>query len=151
MDTNPNYYHTSKFNLYLAQSQVANSGLGVYTRDFIPANTLVDEYYGTETKFGGGSYVLHIKPGCNIDALGFPRCFMGMINDASYVPKKIIRKKKKKINKTPDANYDVNNNKLINNCEFMIDKENCKAYIHTICDLNSGTELFVSYGPDYWN
>jgi SET domain-containing protein len=76
---------------------------------------------------------------------------MGMINDASYIPRKIIRKKKKKIDITPDANYDVNNNKLINNCEFMIDIVNEKAYVHTICDIASGTELFISYGPDYWN
>jgi len=150
MDTKPNYYHTSRFNLYLEQSQLANSGLGVFTKEFIPANTLVDEYYGTETTFGGGSYVLQIKPGYNIDALGFPRCFMGMINDASFVPKKNIRKKKKKINKTPDANYDVNNIKLINNCEFVIDKENLRGYVHTICDINPGSELFVSYGTDYW-
>ena len=124
MDTNPNYYHTSQFNLFLAQSQLAKSGLGVYTREFIPANTRVDEYYGTQSCILGGSYVLYIKDGCYIDALGFPRCFMGMINDASYVPKKVIRKKKKKINITPDANYDVSNNKLVNNCKFVIDKDN---------------------------
>ena len=151
MDTNPNYYHTSKFNLFLAQSQLANSGLGVYTREFIPANTLIDEYYGTQSCLLGGSYVLYLKEGCYIDAIGYPRCFMGMINDASFVPKKIIRKKKKKIDKTPDANYDVNNNKLINNCKFVIDKENSRAYVHTICDINPGSELFVSYGSEYWN
>lgn len=151
MDTNPNYYHTSRFNLFLEQSQLANSGLGVYTRDFIPANTMVDGYYGTETKYGGGSYVLYIKEGFNIDAFNYPRCFMGMINDASYVPKKIIRKKKKKINITPDANYDVNNNKLDNNCKFVIDKENSKAYVYSISDISPGSELFVFYGNEYWN
>ena len=148
---NTDYYHTSKFDLYLALSQLANSGLGVYTREFIPANTLIDEYCGSMTSSLGGSYVLYIKDRCYIDALGYPRCFMGMINDASYVPKKIIRKKKKKIDKTPDANYDVNNNKLINNCEFVIDKENEQAFVHTLCDISPGSELFVSYGTEYWN
>ena len=97
MNTNPNYYHTSKFDLYLATSQLANSGFGVYTREHIPPNTLVDEYYGTITSILGGSYVLYIKDGCYIDALGYPRCFMAMINDASFVPKKTIRKKRKKL------------------------------------------------------
>ena len=41
---NTNYYHTSKFDLYLATSQLVNSGLGVYTREFIPANTLIYYY-----------------------------------------------------------------------------------------------------------
>ena len=148
---NTDYYHTSKFDLYLAQSQLANSGLGVYTREFIPTNTLIDEYCGSLTSVLGGSYVLYIKDKCYIDAIGYPRCFMGMINDASYVPKKIIRKKKKKIDKTPDANYDANNIKLINNCEFVIDIENEKAFVHTICDISPGSELFVSYGTEYWN
>ncbi len=151
MNTNPNYYPTSQFDLYLAPSQLANSGLGVFTKQFIPANTLIDQYYGNKSCLLGGSYVLYIKDGCYIDAFSYPRCFMGMINDASFVPKKVIRKKKKKIDITPDANYDAKNNKLTNNCEFVIDKDNEKAYVHTITDIPAGSELFVSYGPDYWN
>ncbi len=150
MYTNQSYYHTSQFDLYLAPSQLANSGLGVFTKVPIPSDTLVDEYYGEKTTLLGGSYVLYIKENCNIDALSYPRCFMGMINDASFVPKKIIRKKKRKIDITPDANYDVNNNKLLNNCKFVIDKELEKAYVHTICSIPAGSELFISYGSDYW-
>lgn len=50
-----------------------------------------------------------------------------MINDCGFIAKKIIRKKKKKIDITPQAYLDKSNNKLEINCEFVKDLVNKKA------------------------
>lgn len=146
------YYHNSTYNLYLATSQIPDSGLGVFTKDFIPAGSFIDEYYGDVYSFNpGGFYVLELKPNYYIDARNYPRCYMGMINDCEFIAKKIIKKKKRKIDVTPEAYYDKNNNKLIINCEFKKDTENNKSLIFSIIDIAPESELFISYGPDYWN
>lgn len=51
-----------------------------------------------------------------------------MINDCAFVARKRIRKKKRYIDITPEANYDKNNNKLTVNCEVIIDKETKRGY-----------------------
>jgi hypothetical protein len=76
---------------------------------------------------------------------------MGMINDCEFISKKIIKKKKRKINITPDAYYDKNNNKLITNCIFKRDIQNKKVYIFSLIDIQPNSELFISYGSNYWN
>ena len=91
------YFHNSKYNLYLSKSQIPEAGLGVYTKDFIPARTYIDEYTGEVYSFNpGGFYVLELKPNYYIDANSYPRCYMGVINDCEFIAKKIIRKKKEK-------------------------------------------------------
>jgi SET domain-containing protein len=142
------YYHKSNFNLYLKESQLKNSGFGVFTNNFIPANTYIDEYFGDHMSITGGSYVLKISTNNYIDAFNFPRCYMAMLNDASYVPKKIIKKKNKRINITPDGNY-IDNILLVNNCKFVY--ENNRGYVYSINDIYPNEELFISYGTDYWN
>ncbi len=151
MDT-VSYYHNSPYNLYLAKSQIPDAGLGVFTKDFIPAGTYIDEYYGDVYSFNpGGFYVLEVKADYYIDATNYPRCYMGMINDCEFIAKKIIKKKKRKINITPDAYYDKNNNKLVINCKFIKNPEEEKTYVFSISDITSDSELFISYGPNYWN
>lgn len=89
------YFHNSTYNLYLAKSQIPDAGLGVYTKDFIPAQTYIDEYIGEIYSFNpGGFYVLELKQNHYIDANNYPRCYMGMINDCEFIAKKTIRKKK---------------------------------------------------------
>lgn len=144
------YYHNSIFKLYLKKSQIPDSGIGVYTPDIINANTLIDSYNGDYSKTAGGSYVLMIDDDISIDAFNHPRCYMAMINDCSFIPKKIIKKNKKKIDVTPTAYYDNNNNKLEINCEFVIDKINKKAYVYSIKEIKENSELFISYGTGYW-
>jgi SET domain-containing protein len=142
------YYHNSNFNLYLKESQIPNSGLGVYTKDIIPANTRIDEYLGDIMENWGGSYVLCVNDFHCIDAFNFPRCYMAMINDASHVTKKIVKKRKKKIDLTPDAYYDANGVMLTNNCEFVFEKN--RGFIHSLREIKPDEELFISYGKDYW-
>lgn len=143
------YYNTSSFSLSLLQSQLPSAGLGVFTNDYIPPHTIIDEYRG-EVAPHGGPYVLEIETGYYIDARAYPRCYMGMINDCAFVARKRIRKKKRYIDITPEANYDKNNNKLTVNCEVIIDKETKRAYIKSIAEIYPGSELFISYGEDYW-
>ena len=146
------YYHNSQYNLYLEKSQIPDAGLGVFTKDFIPAGTCIDEYYGDIYTFNpGGFYVLEVMPNYYIDAYNYPRCYMAMINDCGFVAKKIIRKKKRKINITPDAYYDKNNNKLMTNCVFVKKQEEYKTYVFSLIDIIPNSELFISYGSNYWN
>jgi len=145
------YFHTSVFDLYVAQSQIPNAGLGIFTRDTIPAKTLIDEYSGelfnTTVR---GFYALEIEPNVTIDARDFPRCYMAMINDCAHLTKQYIYKKQRKIGYIPDAYYDSNNEKLVHNCEFILDTEAKKAYVHSLNEIKPNSELFIDYGDEYW-
>ena len=147
-----NYYHKSLFNLKIDKSQIPDAGLGVYTLEPIPKDTLIDEYFGQLFTYPiGGSYILQIDDRHCIDAINYPRCYMAMINDCSFIPKKTKKKKGKKINITPKEYYGENNQILEINCIFKIDSINKKGYIYSLVDIDSGSELFISYGHDYWN
>jgi hypothetical protein len=132
-----NFYNDGPFNLYITHSQLPDSGLGVYTDDFIPENTIIGEYKGKLVKSHNletndyfyelveaneGSGVM----GVGIDASQLPRCYMAMINDAQF-------------SKT-----------YSNNCIFEADAEEEKVYVVATRDIEPEEELFVSYGEGYW-
>ena len=131
------YYNSSDFELYIDDSQIKGAGLGVYTDDDIPENMIIDEYRGEliesfEEKEGVYYYQI-VEPnketgqiGIGIDAVNLPRCYMAMMNDASF------------------------EKNLENNCDFESDIENKKVYIVTNREITAGEELFVSYGDGYW-
>lgn len=144
------YFHNSVFDLYLETSQIPHGGLGVFTKDVIPPNTLIDEYTGEKMRIGVGAYVLEISESCRVDAREYPRCYMAMVNDCSFIAKQTIRKKKKRIDVTPAAYYDAENNRLDINCRFVLDTKAKRAYVYSICEIQPNSELFVSYGEDYW-
>ncbi len=146
-----NYFHKSLFNLKIDKSQVPNAGFGVYTLDLIPKNTLIDEYFGQLITFPtGGEYVLQIDDKNSIDAIDFPRCYMAMINDCSFIPKKTKKKKGKRIDITPKEYIGKDNQILKINCIFKTDLINKKGYVYSIDEILPGSELFISYGVDYW-
>jgi hypothetical protein len=133
-----NFYNDGPFNLYITHSQLPDSGLGVYTDDFIPENTIIGEYTGELVK----SYNLETNDyfyelveaneasgvmGVGIDSSKLPRCYMAMINDAQF-------------SKT-----------YTNNCVFEGDIEEEKVYVVSTRDIEPEEELFVSYGEGYWN
>jgi len=134
------YFHKSSFDLYIDSSKINNGGLGVFTKSFIPKNSLIDEYYG-ELKYGiyGGEYYYGITDLIGINALDYPRCYMAMLNDASYKPTT-----KRSLKKFIPHNY-------INNCYFLVNEETNKVYVYSLIDINPYDELFISYGDYYWN
>jgi uncharacterized protein len=121
-------YHTSSYSLSIATSNIPNAGKGVFTNEFIPKDTIIDEYHGDvyEISFASSRYFLEITPGCGIDAFNYPRCYMAMVNDVH------------------GTNYKVN-------CMFVIDIETRRAFIKSITDIHAQCELYVSYGNEYWH
>jgi hypothetical protein len=131
------YYNDGPFNLYITKSGLQEAGLGVYTEDFIPDNTIIGEYtgeivesYNIETN---DYYYELVEPdetngvtGIGIDSSKLPRCYMAMINDAQF------------------------SKKYSNNTVFEGDVENKKVYVVSLRDIEPGEELFVSYGEGYW-
>jgi hypothetical protein len=132
-------YHRSHFDLYINISNIQKSGYGVFTRTFIPKDTLIDEYVGEYTEsLPGGEYFFRINDNGGINAINEPRCYMAMLNDASYIPKS-----KRGLRKFIKHNY-------TNNCVFKIDEINKKVYIYSLCDIVENSELYISYGCEYW-
>ncbi len=132
------YYNSSGFALYIDDSKIKGAGLGVFTEDDIPEDTIIDEYRGdliqSFEELDNDYYYQLIEPnketgemGLGVDASKLPRCYMAMINDA-----------------TLDKKYE-------NNCMFEDDIENKKVYVISTRDIKAGEELFVSYGDYYWN
>ncbi len=136
------YYNNTLFNLKVDTSGIPKAGLGVYTLDFIPTDCIIGEYEGQLLEnydCTNDPYYYEIRqaePENSISSLGIsclklPRCYMGMINDA-----------------TDYLEY-------TNNCEFELeineeDIKQSKVYIISTCDIEPEEELFVSYGEDYW-
>jgi hypothetical protein len=132
-----NFYNDGSFNLYITHSQVPDAGLGVYTEDYIPENTIIGEYRGEIVK----SYNLETNDyfyelveadeangvmGVGIDSSKLPRCYMAMLNDAHF------------------------SKSFSNNCVFEGDVDENKVYVVSTRDIEPEEELFVSYGEGYW-
>ena len=132
-------YHMSQFSLYISNSNITNSGYGVFTKSFIPKDSVIDEYSGTYTEsLYGGEYFFRIDKDGGINAIDSPRCYMAMLNDAIYIPSS-----KRALRKFVKHNY-------TNNCYFKSDIVNRKVYVYSLIDINPYSELFISYGEDYW-
>jgi len=145
------YYYNSSFQLRLASSQIPKAGLGVFACEDIPAGTCIDEYTGEVISSNRVSnYALEVRPDCFIDACELPRCYMAMINDCSYIARRVIRRKKRWVTITPKAYHDLYGRQLLINCEFVVNKASGRAFIHSLVDIPAGAELFIDYGPDYW-
>jgi hypothetical protein len=132
-----NFYNDGSFNLYITHSQLPDAGLGVYTEDYIPEDTIIGEYKGEIVK----SYNLETNDyfyelveadeangvmGVGIDSSKLPRCYMAMLNDAQF------------------------SKSFSNNCVFEGDIDENKVYVVSTRDIEPEEELFVSYGEGYW-
>jgi hypothetical protein len=63
---------------------------------------------------------------------------MAILNDASYIPTS-----KRSLRKFVKHDYK-------NNCYFKSDIINRKVYVYSLTDIEPNSELFISYGIDYW-
>jgi len=143
------FFHNSPYTLKIAQSQIPEAGFGVYTLEDIPSGARIDEYTGDLQSYGG-RYALFVKKNVFINAEVYPRPYMGIINDCTFVAPKYKRRKGRRIDITPPANYDPKGNVLITNCEFKTCELTCKGWVYAIRDIPAGSELFIEYGEKYW-
>ncbi len=132
-------YTHSQFNLFIRKSNILGSGFGVFTHDFIPKGSLIDKYMGKYVEgLYGGDYFFRIDDSIGINALEPPRCYMAFLNDASYRPTS-----KRGLRRFVEHSF-------INNCKFEVDINNKKVSVYSIIDIEPESELFISYGNDYW-
>jgi len=132
------YWNNTKLILNVENSNIPNSGNGIFTYQNIPKETLIGYYDGELKKDNGscvGDYSFSITNKFYIDARNFPRSYIAMINDCY-------------------------GSKFKNNCEFrmeLYDKNNKKLKIKdrkislwSIRNIKCGEELYADYGEDYW-
>jgi len=144
------FFHTSKFDIYLKESSIPNAGFGVFTKDFIPKGAMIDEYVGDVFMDMSvfSAYAFSVSEKVTIDAYALPRCYMAMLNDASHMSKQKVKKGKKTVSIMPEFYSDKNGVILANNCEFLV-KHN-RVFVLASRDIMPEEELFIDYGEDYW-
>jgi hypothetical protein len=122
----PSYYNNSLYQLEIKKSTIECAGLGVFASEFIPAKVCIGKYEGVKKRHNKtGEYYFEINYKVGIDAISYPRCYMAMINDAFNTENTI-------------------------NCEFVIDEIKEIVEIWSIKNISTESELFISYGRDYW-
>jgi SET domain-containing protein len=120
--------------LEVKPSTIPNSGMGLYTKEFIPKGTRIVEYKGRITTWNevkndsDNGYIYTINPSHVIDARNTKRALARYANDA----KGLVRVKG-----------------LLNNCTYVND--GLRAFIESVKDIPAGTEILVEYGKEYWD
>lgn len=132
------YWNNTDLPLIIKTSQIPNAGNGVWTETHIPSGTRIGFYEGRvlcdENKITDYSFTLSKK--WFVDGLYYPRSIIAMIND-------------------------VYNTEFATNCEFDVQTRDietgellpCKSrrvFLVATEDIPKGTELFASYGDEYW-
>jgi hypothetical protein len=120
--------------LYVKCSGIPGGGNGLFTTQFIAKGTRILEYKGRITTWKEvlngkefNAYVFYITRNHVIDALPFKKALGRFSNDADGLSK--IKG-------------------LSNNSKYVLDGK--KVFIEAIKDIPANTEIFVSYGKDYW-
>jgi uncharacterized protein len=120
--------------LVVKTSQLPGSGLGLFTKVFIPKGTRIVEYKGRVSKWkdvkneNDNGYLYTINNNHVINALPYKKALARYANDA----KGIVRIKG-----------------ITNNCNYVND--GLKAYIESVKDIPAGAEILVDYGKEYWD
>ena len=82
------YIYNSNYNMKIDNSLIKNGGLGVFTLDNIPNNTLLGEYIGEKEHIDENNsqtcYSLSLESDYYIDAFEYPRTVFAMINDCRF-------------------------------------------------------------------
>ena len=120
--------------LIVKPSKIPDSGLGLFTKEFITNKSFIAEYKGRiitwkEGKHDGeNQYMYFISYKRVIDAKRTKKAIAKYANDARGI------KKVKGIT---------------NNCVFINDGK--KVYIKSIKNIAAGGEILVKYGKEYWD
>lgn len=132
------YNNTSKI-LDVKPSGIKEAGNGIYTFENLKNNEFIGYYQGKMTKYDEnvcvGDYSFSVNEKYYINSASYPRCYMAMINDAQK-------------------------SKFKNNCEFKLEEEDENGVLLPVRkrriglwaseDIDAGSELFASYGDEYW-
>lgn len=120
--------------LYIKKSKIPNAGKGLFTKEAIPKGTRIVEYKGKRTAWknvkdddGRNGYIFYITRNTVIDARNTLQHFARYCNDAGGFTR--IKG-------------------LKNNCEYVIEGKRC--FVEAKYDIPRNGELYVSYGPEYW-
>jgi uncharacterized protein len=120
--------------LFVKKSTLPNAGKGLFTKKFIPKGTRIVEYTGAiktwkevQAEEGENGYVYYVKRSHVIDALKHKTSLARYANDARGL------QRVKSVN---------------NNAEYA--EDGLHVYIESTKDIPAKSEIFVSYGPEYW-
>ena len=121
--------------LYVDESQIPNSGNGLFTSIDIEKNEIICRYVGDtigkrefdrRTKLGEDNYFMNLPSGKTLDCRN-TKCFAKYANDAEGLP-----------------------TKFKNNAFITLD-ENDNVVLVAKRNIKSGEEIFAGYGKKYWN
>lgn len=121
--------------LHTKRSQISGAGKGLFTKQFIAKGTRIIEYRGKITTWKNiiagktfNGYVFYINRNYVIDAMTYKKALARYANDASG------------LNRVKG---------VVNNTQYV--PEGKRVYIDAIKDIPAGSEIFVSYGKEYWD
>ena len=120
--------------LYVKKSTLPNAGKGLFTKKFIPKGTRIVEYKGRTRSWkevqadeDESPYIYYVKRNFVIDALNDKKALARYANDARGLQRV---------------------KELSNNAEYV--EEGTRVFIEAAKDIPAGGEIFVGYGPEYW-
>lgn len=120
--------------LYVKKSTLPNAGKGLFTKKFIPKGTRIVEYKGrtrtwkeVQADDQESPYIYYVTRNFVIDALNDKKAMARYANDA------------RGLERVKDIN---------NNAEYV--EDGTRVFIEAAKDIPAGGEIFVSYGPEYW-
>ncbi|HZH97195.1 MAG TPA: SET domain-containing protein [Flavisolibacter sp.] len=120
--------------LEIKTSTIPGSGLGLFTKEFIPKGAHVIEYKGRITTWknadkdeGRNAYLFRVKQYHTLDARPYLKAKARYAND---------------------ANGFTRVKGLKNNCVYVI--EGLRVFVEAVKDIPAGSEILVDYGKEYW-
>ena len=120
--------------LFVKKSTLPNAGKGLFTKKFIPKGTRIIEYKGkiktwkeVQAEEGENGYIYYVKRSHVIDAFKQKTSLARYANDA------------RGLQRVPN---------VTNNAEYV--EDGLRVFIESKKDIPAGSEIFVSYGPEYW-
>lgn len=120
--------------LYVKTSTLPGAGKGLFTKKFIPKGTRIVEYKGRTRTWkevqkdeDESPYIYYVKRNFVIDALNDKKAMARYANDA------------RGLQRVKDIN---------NNAEYV--EDGVRVFIQAAKDIPANSEIFVSYGPEYW-
>jgi SET domain-containing protein len=120
--------------LEVKKSTLPGAGLGLFAKSNISKGSRIVEYKGRRTTWKEvendykNGYIYTIDPQHVIDAKTYRKALARYANDAQGMVRK---------------------NGIKNNARYVVD--GLKVYIEAVKDVSAGSEIFVSYGKEYWD